>query len=99
MIKAMALFLMITSFSTFAEEDEKNNTYKCFIETNYGNDIATFFWLPSQAVQEQAAILAQEVSTISGKRAVVRGIEQCVLTEEPFKSKNAQKMDEEISTY
>ncbi|WP_285164689.1 TapY2 family type IVa secretion system protein [Shewanella goraebulensis] len=101
MIRLMICVLcLLFSLSLFAaEEEELTSTYKCYIETNYGNDIAMFTWLPSKQVESQASILTQKVSTASGKRAVVRGVEQCVLTSVDFKSKSAQKLDEEISTY
>ncbi|PMG71511.1 hypothetical protein BCU84_02060 [Shewanella sp. 10N.286.51.B7] len=100
MIRLMiGILCTLYCFSLVAEEQEQTSTYKCFIETSYGNDIAMFTWFASQKVEAQASILTLEVSTVSGKRAVVRGVEQCVMTSEMFKSKQARKMDEEISSY
>ncbi|WP_144210081.1 TapY2 family type IVa secretion system protein [Shewanella donghaensis] len=95
----ICFFCVLLSSAIIAEEQETTSTYKCYIETSYGNDLALFTWFPSKQVQAQASILTQKVSTVSGKRAVVRGIEQCVLTDAVFKSKDAQKLDEEISSY
>ena len=95
----ICIFCSLLSSAVIAEDQEITSTYKCYIETSYGNDLAMFTWYPSKQVQGQASILTQKVGTVSGKRAVVRGIEECVLTGDIFKSKDAQKMDEEISTY
>ena len=91
----MSIIVLVSSASVLA--DEIPITYKCYIETENGADIANFSWKPTLLIEEQAAILAQEVSTMSGKRATVRHIEQCVELDTPFKSEKAKLMDEGIT--
>ncbi|UCX03932.1 TapY2 family type IVa secretion system protein [Shewanella glacialimarina] len=96
-MKLLPLLIVGLAFSITAHSDELPLTYKCFIETQNGVDIANFSWLESDLIKEQAALLTQDVSTMTGKRGVVRHIDECVKLEQKFKSKIANKMDEEIT--
>ncbi|UJF23093.1 TapY2 family type IVa secretion system protein [Shewanella sp. OMA3-2] len=96
-MKLLPLFIVGLTFSITAYGDELPITYKCFIETQHGADIANFSWLENDLVKEQAAILTQDVSTMTGKRGVVRHIDECVKLDQKFKSKIANKIDQEIT--
>lgn len=90
--------LLLMPFTSVADEQEAPlSTFKCFIETDYGFDIAYFTWQAEKRVAEEADLLAKQVSFMSGKRGTVRHIEECKAAEDKFKGKLAKEMDELIT--
>lgn len=68
-------------------------TYKCHIETANGANIAVFEWDKALVVQEQSALLAEYVPTISNERLMVKRVVECITEDKVFKDVLVRELD------
>lgn len=88
------LFVSVIS-SVFAEDKTDYIPYKCHIETANGPNIALFVWDKKQVVEEQSALLAAHVPTISNERLLVKRVIECITEDKKFKDKFIRHLDEQ----
>lgn len=86
-------------FASFSVQAETSQYYYCHINTSSGGDIAIFYWLPSEAIENQAALLTQKVSTLKSNSngMTVRRVFECVGEGVPFKNKKINKLAESLT--
>ncbi|WP_351019161.1 TapY2 family type IVa secretion system protein [Shewanella sp. AC91-MNA-CIBAN-0169] len=89
-----AILYFFSTSSAFAEEEADYIPYKCHIETPNGPNIALFLWEKKLAIQEQSALLAKQVSTISNERLLVKRIVECIAEDKKFNDKFVRELDE-----
>ncbi|WP_435806831.1 TapY2 family type IVa secretion system protein [Shewanella psychromarinicola] len=83
----------MSASSAFAEDETDYIPYKCHIETPKGPNIALFVWEKQFAIQEQSALLAEYVPTISNERLLVKRIVECIAEDKVFKDVLVRELD------
>ena len=68
-------------------------SYKCHIETPNGDNIALFTWDKALVIEEQSALLAQYVPTISNERLIVKRVVECITEDKVFKDLLIRELD------
>ena len=93
-ISFILLSMFISANASAVEETEVTLTpYKCHIETPNGSNIALFLWDKALVVQEQSALLAHYVSTISNERLIVKRVVECITEDKVFKDVLVRELD------
>jgi hypothetical protein len=88
------LYIFIT-YSAFAEDETDYIPYKCHIQTPNGPNIALFEWEKKLVIQEQSALLAEYVPTISNERLLVKRVVECITEDKKFKDAYVRELDEQ----
>ncbi|MCL1044077.1 TapY2 family type IVa secretion system protein [Shewanella electrodiphila] len=92
-------------FASNGVQAETSQYYYCHINTSTGDDIAIFYWSSAEAVENQAALLTQQVSTLKSNREgsdrvmTVRRVFECVGEGQPFKNKKINRLREQSITH
>ncbi|GGP85380.1 TapY2 family type IVa secretion system protein [Shewanella ulleungensis] len=89
------LLSMFISANVLASEEDvvALTTYKCHIETPNGSNIAVFEWDKALLIQEQSALLAEYVPTISNERLIVKRVVECITEDKVFKDVLVRELD------
>ncbi|MCL1157918.1 TapY2 family type IVa secretion system protein [Shewanella inventionis] len=94
MIKPIVTVLtLLLSMNVIADETTTLTPYKCHIETPNGSNIALFTWDAAQVVQEQSALLADYVPTITNERLIVKRVIECITEDKVFKDVLVREQD------
>lgn len=88
-----AILYFLSTSSAFAEDKTDYIPYKCHIETPNGPNIAVFVWEKKSVVQEQSALLAEYVPTISNERLLVKRVVECIAEDKKFKDAYLRELD------
>lgn len=93
-----ALLALLLSMNAIAEESTSDEaayvTYKCHIETPNGSNIAVFVWDSQLLIEEQSALLAEYVSTVTNERLIVKRIVECLTEDKVFKDALVRELDD-----
>ncbi|MFS1423695.1 TapY2 family type IVa secretion system protein [Shewanella sp. 10N.286.48.B5] len=93
-IPLVLLSMFMSSNASAVDEDVVTlTTYKCHIETPNGSNIAVFEWDKARLIQEQSALLAEYVPTISNERLIVKKVVECLTEDKVFKDILVRDLD------
>ncbi|WP_418357325.1 MULTISPECIES: TapY2 family type IVa secretion system protein [Shewanella] len=91
----LIILAIFVSANALAAEDASDTLtpYKCHIETPNGDNIALFTWDKALVIEEQSALLAQYVPTISNERLIVKRVVECITEDKVFKDLLIRELD------
>ncbi|AZG35313.1 MULTISPECIES: TapY2 family type IVa secretion system protein [Shewanella] len=93
-IPFVLLSIFISANASSADDAVTTLTpYKCHIETANGANIALFEWDKALVIQEQSALLAEYVPTISDERLMVKRVVECIAEDKVFKDVLVRELD------
>lgn len=91
----IVLFLSVGALAAESTSDETTYvTYKCHIETPNGSNIAVFSWDSQLLIEEQSALLAEYVPTVTNERLIVKRIVECLTEDKVFKDAFVRELDD-----
>lgn len=70
-----------------------DETYKCYIYTSRGEQIAYFSWLKEEADLRAASLISTEVGILDNQSVYVRNVIECIPDNRDFKSLIARGLD------
>ena len=90
---AVSLSILFLSFGASAE---KREDFKCYVETNQGDKVVRFSWLPSKTKLYMAKFVGQRLSKAgegSPLPLYIKTMVECVKSEQTFEKAEAQVME------
>ncbi|MCL1073609.1 TapY2 family type IVa secretion system protein [Shewanella dokdonensis] len=70
-------------------------SYKCYLLTTEGEEIAFYRWNEPDLPTKQAALVATKRKDNQGKTYYIKDVKECVLLSEAFSSAQAQALDKQ----
>ncbi|MDF0534464.1 TapY2 family type IVa secretion system protein [Shewanella yunxiaonensis] len=93
----MNKYLVCGLFLTFmtAPSMAAKVSYKCYLLTTKGQEIAFYRWNEDDFAAKQATIVASKRTDAKGKTYYVKAVEECVKMSDEFSSEVAKKLDKQ----
>ena len=83
----------LSFFTAHVTAGDLDETYKCYIDTSRGEQIAYFSWLKEEADLRAASLISTEVGILDNQSVYVRNVIECIPDNRDFKSLIARGLD------
>ncbi|WOT04288.1 TapY2 family type IVa secretion system protein [Shewanella youngdeokensis] len=92
-------WILIASFAVFCvgkaqAADVVKKDFKCYVDTTIEKQVVFYRWDISQVERLIASLPAtQSAKKAKNMTAYIKSVDECVLLDEPFQSRDAQRLD------